>query len=88
MDSVGSSDAGTTLTFHLAAWLLGVKVLPAKVAAGFTPQTWCACCLPGAPGDKVRDAGGEGYFCGSSVGRREREGMGGQAGRGCDSQLR
>lgn len=86
MDSISRGDAGTTLTSRLPAWLLRVKVLPEKVAAAFTQQIWCARRLPGAPGDKVRAAGGERYFCGSSLDRRERGGRGGQPGRGCDSQ--
>lgn len=86
MELVSRGDAGTTLTSHLPAWLLGVKVLPVKVAAAFTQQIRCSRHLPGAPGDKVRAAGGEGYFCDSSLDRRERGGRGGQAGGGCNSQ--
>lgn len=85
MDAVSRGDVGTVLTSRLPAWLLRVKVLPAKVAAAFTQQILCACRLPGTPGDKVRAAGGEGYFWGSSLDRQERGHRGGQAWGGCDS---
>lgn len=85
-DLVSRGDAGTTLPARLPAWLLWVKVLPVKAAAAFTQQIWCARGLPGGPGDKVRAAGGKGYFCGGSLGRRERGGRGGQAGGGHGSR--
>lgn len=39
IDSVSRGDAGTSLTSCLPAWLLRVKVLPAKVVAAFAQQS-------------------------------------------------
>lgn len=86
MDSVSRGHAGTTLTFHLLAWLLRVKMLPGKVAAASIQKIWCDHRLSGAPGDKVGAVGREGCFCGSSSDRQESRGRGGQAGGGCDSR--
>lgn len=59
MDSVSRADAGTTLTFHLPAWLLRVKVLPGKVAAASIPRIWCDHRLQGHLGTRPEQWEGE-----------------------------
>lgn len=48
---------GTTLTSPLPAWLLAVKVLPAKVQ-----QNWCVLHLPGHLGTRLEQQQGKVIF--------------------------